>query len=290
MAGQITPTSSIQTTSQQSSEIVNYQPRRTRGLISQIVTLVLQPGYFFRTFPVSRQWIMIAILIIGLSGFEAIRQQNAASATNTQGGGEMMPPMDMGGMSMNSGGFSAEMLPPDFAMGGDMGGAGTTSEPSVRDTTLTAIMAAGSILLAWFIQTILLCEVSLFKGKAPSLGKNLQIAVWATVPIAFMIIVRLLYLAMGGTTGETGVVALLDEWEGFANLAPFLQNVIYAFLANITLFWLWNALLLYLGSRYALQGNSFVAFLVVAQWVIVAVVLPVVTGAIVAPVVANGGI
>jgi hypothetical protein len=310
MARQITPSSSIQPSpSQTPSDFVDYQPRRSRSLFGHILTILLQPGYFFRTFPNSRQWVLIAIIVLVLASVDAVRVSQIETQPEggaTRGdvlsgdplagsgapGGAIVGGGGGGGAIITGpgigGGFDPGVVPPEGLSSGGEGAEADSAE--IREITLTAITSGAAVVLAWFIQAILLSEVSLFKGQAPSLGKNLQIAVWATIPLVLMVVIRLIYISAGGETGEMGLVALLEEWEGYASLSPFLQNVIFVLLSNLTLFWLWNALLLYSGGRFALQGNGFVAFLVVVQWIVLAVVLPVVTGAVVAPALAAAGV
>ena len=151
------------------------------------------------------------------------------------------------------------------------------SAPDVSKTVTTALLATGGILLGWLIQSFVLCEVTLINGVRPSLGRNLQIAIWASVPLGLMLVIQQIYFAIGGTPGQTGVSLLLERWEGFASLPTFSQSVLMILATNFTLFWLWNLLLVYLGGRYVLNGKRAAVMLVVVMWVIIGALLPALT-------------
>lgn len=270
-----------------------YSPRRSRGFISQLITVLLQPVYFFRSLPPNRQWVLTGLLVLAITGYNAVRQTDTATSTNDE---TVIPfaddtGFDTSGQAPVIGGGRGEVFggaAPDSFDGSLQGDSGfppvTDAEtPDTRETTTTALIAAGGVVIAWVIQALLLCEISLFRGRAPTLGRNLQIAVWASVPLALMIAIRLIYYAAGGEAGDLGLTPLIEEWDGYTALSPMLQNIVYSLLSSLTLFWLWNVILLYSGARYALNGNFLTAGLVVIQWIILAVVLPVITGAITAP-------
>lgn len=275
----------------QIQEVPLSQRTRTRGLISQISAVLLQPVYFFRTMPTmgeTRQWLWIAILILGILGMSAVRQQQAAPV-DTSGGG------DLGGLDMGMGGDFGGM-PGDFGgldmgMGGDFGGmptipgggGGTSTEPSVNDTLTTAIVTASGMVLGWLILTVLLSEVTLFKGQSPKLGQNFQIAIWASLPLALMAIAQLLYAAAGGVMGRAGISGLVLDWAGFAEQSEFVQLLLLSLTSVLTLFWLWQLMLIYYGARHALNGRRWTSVLVVVLWIAVSVVIPVATGAIKLP-------
>jgi hypothetical protein len=245
--------------------------------------VLLQPISFFRSFPATRQWIWVALLIMIAFGFSAIHQPTAASDASVS-------PTD----------FSVQPILPDGAIGkpgiisggGDIGGGGdggfiqpsdpgiptdTASTPDVSKTVMAALLAAGGVLLGWLIQAVVLCEVPMINGKRPSLGRNLQISVWASVPLALMLVIQQIYFAIGGTPGQVGVSLLLERWAGFASLPTFSQVFLTTLATNFTLFWVWNLVLIYLGGRYALNGRRAAVALVVVMWVIVGTLLPTLT-------------
>jgi hypothetical protein len=160
---------------------------------------------------------------------------------------------------------------------------GSTGSSNIAGTWTTALIAASGIVLGWVIQTALLAEVSLFRGFAPRLGRNLQIAIWSSVPLGLMAALQLLYYAAGGTTGAAGVSGLLSDWEGYGQLSPFAQAVLLSLTSRLTFFWVWSLVLIYIGARQALSGRWWSSLLVVIAWMVVVVVVPVITGAIEAP-------
>ncbi len=256
------------------------QPIRQRGLWGQIWMVLLQPGQFFRALPTidqSRQWLWVGLIILALIGFSAIRQAAAPAADPNA----FQVPIDAGGAP-----------DPNIFGGGDFGvpeggpppgGLGGSSSTDVSSTWTTALLAASSIVLGWFIQTLLLCEVSLLRGFSPRLGRNFQIAIWASLPLGVMAVVQLLYYMAGGSITGAGVSGLVVELPGYADLSPYVQAIILSFATQLTLFWLWSLALIYIGARQALHGRWWSSILVVIAWAVIIVVVPVLTGAVKAP-------
>lgn len=264
---------------------------RPRGLVSQFWTVALQPGYFFRTLPAAsdtRQWFWAAILILALVGFSAVRQDAVLNGSGSSPStslppdfGSGLPGTDLGGGVSSGFPGTSEGIPSDFGGGlpTDTGGAiGGTED--VSNTLITALIAASYLLLGWFIVSFLLCEVSLFNGVRPQLGQNLQIAIWTTVPLAIMAGLQVIYYSAGGKVGSAGLVGLLSEWKDYETLPVFSKSLILSLATHLTLFWVWSLFLLYRGARGALNGKRWAVIIVVVAWAIVAVVAPVLTGAI----------
>lgn len=270
-----------------SREIALARRSRPRGLVGQISTVLLEPRSFFRALPLnegSRQWVWAAVLILALVGFSAVRQEalsgSAASSTTSP------PALGQGGSSpfpSDSGGFPGGALPSPFDAGAGTNTGGSASGSNVSATWTTALLAASSVILGWVVQMVMLCEVSLFNGTAPRLGRNLQIAVWATVPVGLMAALQLLYFAAGGTAGQPGLSGLLAEWDVYADMPVFGKSVLLSLTSRLTLFWLWSLVLLYIGGRMALRGRTWAVLLVVVAWALLVVLLPVLTGAVAAP-------
>ncbi len=260
------------------SETMLVQQTRPRSLIGQIQALLLQPGSFFRGLTASRQWLWAALLILALTGAAAVRQAAliAAAASPDSGAPVAIDPSMSGGFPGGGGGIDSG-IPPD---GGIPGAA--PAPGNVIGTWTTALVAAGTIALGWLIQMVLLCEVSLFRGHAPSLGQNLRIAVWASLPLALMAGLQLAYYAAGGSVGQAGLVGYVGQIPGYEQQSPFAQALILSALSRATIFWLWSALLLYFGARHALGGHWLTSALVVLMWAAVLIVAPVATGAIIA--------
>jgi hypothetical protein len=267
-----------------SSAYVTERNGRSRSLIGQITTVLLQPVYFFRTFPTTSHWIWAALIILGLIGFSAVRQsQLADNGGATPGTGAQGPiSVDPGMVIPGGSGISADPGLGGVPLPTDMGGA--AADEDISQPTMTALLAGGSVVLAWLAQAFVLSEVSLLNGKAPHLGRNLQLAVWAAVPLGVMAALQLLYYGAGGQGGAMGLALLLDQWTWYQAQPEFLKAVIYSLASRTTLFWLWSLLLLYLGARHALRGHAIAAFLAIAIWIVIVVLAPVLTGAITAPV------
>ncbi|MCA9891994.1 MAG: hypothetical protein KC615_03375 [Anaerolineae bacterium] len=150
----------------------------------------------------------------------------------------------------------------------------TSEALSTDEALMNALLAASGILVIWIGQTVLLSLVSMFRGQSPQIAKSFQIAVWASLPLALMLILRYVHFATGGSGGELGLSLLLNNWAGFSELPEFIQRITAVFFSNLTLFWLWNILLLYLGARYALGGRRFIAVPLVALWIIGSTLIP----------------
>lgn len=254
---------------------------RSRSLISQITTVLLQPVYFFRTMPATSQWVWVALIILTLVSFSAVRQSQLGDASAASSAGFEMPPVTDPTMGLPSGGMAI-----DPGMGGApiLPGAGGSAEADdISQTTMTAVIAGGSVVLMWLVQAVLLSEVSMLNGAMPRLGRNLQIAVWASVPLGLMAALQLLYYAAGGQGGAMGLSLLLEDWTWYQAQSDFTKAVIYSLMSRTTLFWLWSLLLLYIGARHALRGYAISSFIAVTAWVIVVVLVPVLSGAIEAP-------
>jgi hypothetical protein len=63
-------------------------------------------------------------------------------------------------------------------------------------------------------------------------------------------------------------------------LPVFAQSVLHSLTSHLTLFWLWSLTLLFTGARRSLRGRWWAAALIVIIWVMLALLLPVVTGAV----------
>lgn len=255
-----------------------FSDRRSGGLISQISMVLLRPGGFFHALPpikLTRQWVWVAILILALSGYSAVRQESSPDANgNTDGNTDMMPP----NMGFDSG------LGGESMFGGvpEMSGQATTNETGSKSDPsqawATGLIAASILVLEWLALAVILSEVSMLNSSRPRFGKNLQIAIWASVPLGLMAALQLLYIAVGGKVGVEGLSGLLSEWEGYNDLTKFQRSLVLSFASRLTLFWLWTLLLVYFGARYSLHGKWLASLIALVAWVIVLVLIPVLTG------------
>ena len=263
---------------------------RPRGLIQQITAVLMRPAHFFYSLTQageSRQWVVAALLMLALIGASAVRYQTlsaetAAPSVDTGGGevgGDFGGDPGMGG-EFGEGGGDFGGVPP----GGDPNaGGGTTTASTTTDDLTTALVADADVILGWFILTLILTVVPMFNGRAPKLGMGLQVAVWASAPIALMSAVQLLYYAGGGQPGADGLTGLLPEYEFYTGATPFMQALMLSAAGKMTLFWFWSVMLAHFGARYALNGKRIVVPVVVACWVIAQIFLPVASGKIKAP-------
>lgn len=271
------------------------QRSRPRGLWGQVWMALLQPGHFFRTLPLmedTRTWLWAAVLILALTGISAVRQDQMLN-----GSGGAAPPVDFGGnvpggdlggpkgefqvSPIDGGGGGGGEIPFDPGVIPSTPGAGSTSD--VSTTWTTALLASAAIVIGWFVLTVILSEVTLFNGRAPSLGQNLQVAIWATIPFALMAGLQLIYYAAGGKPRADGLSGLLAEWNAYTSLPSFWQSVILSLTSRLTLFWLWSLVLIYIGARNALRGKRWASGIVVGVWAVLLVVVPVVSGTVKAP-------
>ncbi|MCE7946112.1 MAG: hypothetical protein DYG88_01645 [Chloroflexi bacterium CFX4] len=251
--------------------------------------VLLQPVLFFRVLsvpqPESRVWLWAAILILFLIGASGVRQAEMNSAAPpSEGIPGGAPPFEgiPGGAppfeGMPGGAPPFEGAPPN--MGGE---APAANSPDAADTIITGMVAASGLFFGWFALSFLLSFVSLVRGLPPPFGINLQVAIWASLPFAIMAGVQLLYYSNGGKLGAQGLSGLVKDIQGFDTFAPFLRDVIYSALAQLTLFGLWMLVLVYLGARYALRGGRAAAFFVTLTWAFFAIFAPIVSGTLRAP-------
>lgn len=258
-------------------------PTRPRGIINSLQTVLLQPGAFFRTLPAlsdTRQWVLVAALVLALVGFSAIRQRELREGGDSSIPTDVGIPTDIGVPS--DGGFGG--VPIDGGFGGPPPGvepgAGVSAEADTSATWTTGIIAASGVVLGWLLLLPLLAIASLLRGRSPQFGKNWQIAIWASLPLGLMAALQLIYFSNGGQLGGSGVSGLLIELPELRTWSPLAQNLALSLGSHVTLFWLWSLALVYGGARHALGGRIWAAGIVLLLWVGVQVVLPVATGAV----------
>ncbi|MCZ2094921.1 MAG: hypothetical protein LC121_01370 [Anaerolineae bacterium] len=247
-------------------------PQSSSGnIITQVLRLIFQPVTFFRAMPGGSQWVLAALLVLVVTGYTATTQvQSTASSASDS--------------AAQSAGFDLSL----FDKSVTQNDAASTTQPTQQtqqtatDTTdtssdtilMNALIAASGMLVMWVGQTALLSLVSMFRGFAPQVGRSFQIAVWASLPLALMLGLRYVHYSTGGEGGALGLSLLLDDWSGYSVLTEYGQRIAAVFLSNLTLFWLWDVLLLYLGARYALGGRRFMVFVVVVLWVVASTLIP----------------
>lgn len=270
--------------------------RKSQGLFGHLTTLLLQPRLFFYTLPTTRHWLVIAVLALVLVGYNAVHQTAGATGSPadtseipfegdfTDGGGF---PGDSGfpggGIIMDEGGGFDPNDPFNVPLpdsGGEtpgLPGGGATAGDTTSQVTI-AVTAAAFLVGIWFLQAGLLMIVTLFRGRSPVFGRSLQIAVWSSVPLLLLLLVQQLYHAAGGTGSAPGLSAVLPRWDFYIHQPADVQWLLMSAFSQVTLWSVWSLLLLYFGGRDALGGRWYLCLLVIALWIGIAVVVPVLLG------------
>lgn len=253
-----------------------------RGLIAQISTALFQPITFFETLaPMrqTRQWLWIGFIILALIGVSAVQQVSSQStttaptdtSTNTPPVGD---PFSGGGG--NLGGGIDFGTPPPIDTGGNTP---TDSTQTVNNWTV-ALIEATRLIIMWGALSMMLIVVPMFKGKPPQVGENIQVVIYASLPLGVMAALQLIFMAAGGQIGAAGVSGLVDDMPMYQTADPFLRSLILSGASQITLFMLWSLMMIYFGGRFLLRGHRITVLLVIIAWVALLVITPVVTGAI----------
>jgi hypothetical protein len=255
------------------NDVPVFADRRSRGLAGQFWSLILQPGAFFRRMasaPATSQWVWIAVLILILAGVSAV-QQTDLQEVDTAAPVDSPEIFDPG---MSSGPFGGP--PPE----------GTPQQESSADPEevaskwSTALESGGTLILHWIGLAILLSMETLLRGRRPLPNRNLQIAVWASIPLGMMAAIQLIYFAMGGEYGQHGISGLLLEWDRYLEFNDWQQDAILSLASSFTIFWLWSLMLVYLGGRFALNGRRWSVMIVMLMWISILTFAPVVLGSV----------
>jgi hypothetical protein len=157
-------------------------------------------------------------------------------------------------------------------------------EYAASETWTLVILTAALTLVAWLVLTLLLALVSLFGGRRPRFGANLQIAIWSTVPFALMSVLGALYVASGGQVLSAGLTRLVWDQEAVQTAPDAVRLLIVALFANITVFGIWHLIVAAIGARVALRGRLWAIVIVLLLWVAVTTVAPVVLDRVPVPV------
>lgn len=247
-----------------------------RGLIAQISTALFQPITFFETLaPMrqTRQWLWIGFIILALAGFSTVQQSTSQPATSPT----TPEPIASVGDPFSGGGNFDFGAPPPIDNTGET--PTTDSAQTVNNWTI-ALIEATRLIIMWGGLSIMLMVVPMFKGRPPQIGENIQVAIYASLPLAVMFALQLIFMAAGGRIGKAGLSGLVDELLAYQTSDPFLRSLILSGATQTTLFMLWSLLMIYFGGRFLLRGHRIVVVLVIVAWVTLLVIIPVVTGAI----------
>lgn len=138
---------------------------------------------------------------------------------------------------------------------------------------------AGAVLsavLVWGITAALLHLFSTLQGGRGSMTRILNLVAWASVPIILQLVVQIVYvLATGKLIAEQGL-------GGFAPMTPDGSVAAHALLSRVTLYWLWEMVLLMVGVKLFTNINTRKAILAVVVTAIIVMglrILPDVIGA-----------
>lgn len=243
-------------------DIFKSHPIPSRGFISELLTLISQPIVFFTELG-SRQstphtlWLAIVILLV--MTLTTLQAPSSVDQGGSDFGGSPFEELPGGGSAPFDPGF-----PMDNGGGIDTG----TSETDPTERWTLVLTTIAKQIAQWGALTVVLSLVTLLNGYIPPFAKNLEVAIWASLPLALMAGLQLAFMTGGGTISAHGLSGFLDEWDTVANLNLHLQSVIHALSEQLTLFWLWSLGLLYIGMRYTLRGKIPVVLFTLVMWVV----------------------
>lgn len=223
--------------------------RQATGLVGQLQQVILHPVAFFKTLPEtatseSRTWLWAALLILAIIGTAAVQQDKTLVDTAVT--------------------------------------ASTTAVLASEDSTLqadlvTGLSAASLMVVAWVGQAILMIPIALLAGKRPQFNLKVQIAIWASVPLALIALVRIILFAIGLESGYQGISGIFlrnpELWGWETTTAP-MQLFILNIASHISIFGLWNLILLYYGVKYCIVDNLWLCLLFIVMWVLSVFLIP----------------
>ena len=223
----------------------------SRGIHNDLIAVILHPISFFKVLrrrQNSHTFLVAVLVLISMVVF-SLQMTPSTSTTDTASGFDA--PIDS---------FPIDPIPSD-----------PNSLTTNDDSTVMWVTALTTIsiqAMSWSALTLWLALVTMFNSHKPRLGKNLEIIIWASVPIALMAILQTVFIFAGGTISSAGFSGFLDEWTRFAEYSIFLQSWLYALASQITIFWLWHLGLLYVGARYVLGGKRSIVLFTIISWII----------------------
>lgn len=223
----------------------------SRGIHSDLIAVILRPTSFFKTLrrrPNSHTFLVAVLILISMVIFSL--QANLTTTDTTTASG-FDAPIDS---------FPIDPIPSDP-------NSSATNDDSIV-MWMTALTTISLQVMSWSVLTLWLALVTMYNSHKPRLGKNLEIIIWASVPIALMAILQTVFIFAGGTINSAGFSGFLDDWARFAEFNIVLQSWLFAIASQITLFWLWHLGLLYIGTRYVLGGKRSVVLFTIISWII----------------------
>lgn len=154
---------------------------------------------------------------------------------------------------------------------------------TTQDQWTMILLTLAQVLAMWFGAAVVLMLVSLFQGKRPRFGHNLQLAIWASVPLGVMALLQIIYVASGGVINSRGIARVIVNMEAYPSWSPMVQQFMLSLAMHAHLFAVWHLALLYIGARQHLGGRRVIIALVLVVWVLIAVIVPITLGLVQPP-------
>ena len=142
------------------------------------------------------------------------------------------------------------------------------------DQLVTALLAAGQLVIGWLGLMLTLALIPMLHGRAPSLALTWRVAVWASVPFGLLALAQIGYIALGETITGSGIAPVIPEIPGYDDIDPATQILLQRAASQITLFGLWQIALLFVGGRNSLGGAWWSVLLTLLIWLGLALWLP----------------
>ncbi len=157
-------------------------------------------------------------------------------------------------------------------------------KPETTQEQWSGVLLTGvQVLAMWFGLAAVLMLVSLFQGKRPRLGHNLQIAIWSSVPLGAMAVLQIVYVASGGVINSRGITRVISNMETYPLWSPLMQQLMLSLAMHTHVFALWHLVLLFIGARQSLGGRRVTVALVLLVWVLIVMIVPMSLGLVQPP-------
>jgi hypothetical protein len=114
----------------------------------------------------------------------------------------------------------------------------------------------------------------MLRGHRPEFFLNFRVVIWASFPFGLMAILQLFRLFTGYSIQSEGITSLFTAAQGWDDVALSWQIVIINIVRHITIFGLWQTVLLYIGGCYTLRGKWWASLLVIVLWLSVLFFVP----------------
>jgi hypothetical protein len=142
------------------------------------------------------------------------------------------------------------------------------------DQLVTGLLAAGQLVIGWTGLLLVLSLIPMLHGRAPSPALNWRVAVWSSVPFGLLALAQIGYIALGETIAGSGIAPVIPEIPGYDDIAPATKILLQQAASQITLFGLWQMILLFIAGRNSLRGAWWSVLLTLLIWLALALWLP----------------